>query len=184
MSAIISIAGGLFWCCFWGFVTDSIIKNKGYYSNWFWWGFFFGLIAFVVALCQPENKTSTNQPLPVESSKFDKSDAGKAVMPTDDWKCSCGKMNPSYVTTCTCGVQRDDVLTDDSYAQEIGVDLEEEARKKEGERKEYERLRNQAMRFVNCPKCGTKNSNKREICVNCFENLADEKERLKKLYNL
>ena len=77
-------------------------------------------------------------------------------MPTDDWKCSCGKMNPSYVTTCTCGVQRDDVLTDDSYAQEIGVDLEEEARKKEGERKEYERLRNQAMRFVNCPKCGSR----------------------------
>lgn len=32
-----------------------ILKNKGYNDNWFWWGFFFGFIAALVAA------TKTNQ---------------------------------------------------------------------------------------------------------------------------
>ena len=37
-----------------GFATNAIIRNKGYQENWFWWGFFFGLIAMLVALSKPE----------------------------------------------------------------------------------------------------------------------------------
>ena len=38
----------------WGYATNTIIHNKGYSENWFWWGFFFGLIAVIVAACKPQ----------------------------------------------------------------------------------------------------------------------------------
>ena len=38
----------------WGIVTRNIIRNKGYKENWFWWGFFGGLIAVIVALTKPD----------------------------------------------------------------------------------------------------------------------------------
>lgn len=37
-----------------GFATKKIIENKGYSENWFWWGFFFGMIALIVALTKPD----------------------------------------------------------------------------------------------------------------------------------
>ena len=39
-----------------GFATQSIIENKGYYENWFWCGFFFGILAVLVALSKPESR--------------------------------------------------------------------------------------------------------------------------------
>ena len=39
----------------WGFAAQSIVENKGYYENWFWWGFFFGIIAVLVALSKPQS---------------------------------------------------------------------------------------------------------------------------------
>ena len=38
----------------WGRVTRNIIRNKGYKENWFWWGFFFGFMAVIVALTKPD----------------------------------------------------------------------------------------------------------------------------------
>ena len=37
-----------------GFATQAIIENKGYNDNWFWWGFFFGIIALIVAAARPQ----------------------------------------------------------------------------------------------------------------------------------
>ena len=42
------------WGLIWGVVTKKIIENKGYDDNWFWWGFFFGFFAMIVALIKPE----------------------------------------------------------------------------------------------------------------------------------
>lgn len=47
-------------CCIWGWAVNKVIKNKGYDENWFWWGFFFGLIALIVALTKPQNSNSGN----------------------------------------------------------------------------------------------------------------------------
>ena len=42
-------------CAFiWAKVVDGIIENKGYEEDWFWWGFFFGPIAFIIALTKPD----------------------------------------------------------------------------------------------------------------------------------
>lgn len=44
--------------CVFGFATKKIIENKGYSENWFWWGFFFWLIAVLVALSKPDANNS------------------------------------------------------------------------------------------------------------------------------
>ncbi len=40
----------------WGFAVNAVVQNKGYDENWFWWGFFFGFIALIVALTKPDNQ--------------------------------------------------------------------------------------------------------------------------------
>ncbi len=75
-----------------GFLTQRVIRNKGYTTNWFWWGFFFGAIALIVALSRPK----VYRPA---SSK------GKW------WQCSCGRMNP-YMVRCNCGKTQGEVAAE------------------------------------------------------------------------
>ena len=58
---IVSLIVVIVWGVIWGFATNSVISNKGYDSNWFWWGFFFGFIAFIVALTKPDVNYQKNQ---------------------------------------------------------------------------------------------------------------------------
>lgn len=80
---IILILSGLVRCALMGLLTQWIIRNKGYTTNWFWWGFFFGIFAVIVALTRP--KVS---PTGYSQKKW--------------WRCSCGRMNP-YMVRCNCG---------------------------------------------------------------------------------
>lgn len=79
-----------------GFATKIVIRNKGYYENWFWWGFFFGIIALLVASSKPENH------------EFD--EVNSAPAQAAGWKCTCGKEHPTYVSSCSCGISKNDVL--------------------------------------------------------------------------
>ena len=47
------ILGLLIYSIIWGVVCKKVIENKGYEENWFWWGFFFGIFAF---LCLYQNR--------------------------------------------------------------------------------------------------------------------------------
>ena len=49
---------GLIWCIIWGIVVYKVIENKGYQENWFWWGFFFGIFALIVALTKQSVNTT------------------------------------------------------------------------------------------------------------------------------
>lgn len=49
---------GLIWCIIWGIVVNKVIENKGYQENWFWWGFFFGIFALIVALTKQSVNTT------------------------------------------------------------------------------------------------------------------------------
>lgn len=49
---------GILWGVVWGLIVKSVIENKGYQENWFWWGFFFGIIALIVALTKPDVNTT------------------------------------------------------------------------------------------------------------------------------
>ncbi len=49
-----TIIGGIIW----GIVVNKVIENKGYEENWFWWGFFFGIFALIVALTKESANTT------------------------------------------------------------------------------------------------------------------------------
>lgn len=68
-----------FWLGYWwavliyglafGFVTKIVIKNKGYQEGkWFWWGFFFGVFALIVACTKPANVNASGQMSAVANS--------------------------------------------------------------------------------------------------------------------
>ena len=61
-----------------GFATKKVIENKGYRENWFWWGFFFGLIALIVALTKPERFRNTSAPVSAYTAPV-KSEADKEL---------------------------------------------------------------------------------------------------------
>ena len=56
-----AIIGFIIWGVIWGYATKAVINNKGYEESWFWWGFFFGFIALIVAATKPENRKQTQE---------------------------------------------------------------------------------------------------------------------------
>lgn len=104
----ISIILGIVSSCVWGWAVNKVVELKGYSENWFWWGFFFGFLALVVALTKPQCTyypwdtpqwmvPSANTITPYEENLLKKG----------GWKCTCGKVNPSYTGTCSCGGKKD-----------------------------------------------------------------------------
>lgn len=91
---------------FFGYYTWKIMRGKGYTENWYWWGFFFGLPALIVAVNKPE--------APVEDKKPSWNNIRRAAsLPDQDkdrdfdyWKCVCMRRNFKYTNTCACGRTR------------------------------------------------------------------------------
>lgn len=84
----------------WGFATNYVIKEKGYDEEWFWLGFVFQLMAFVVAWVKlPYDQTAEGQRVKKQISEIRQRDTLQA----GGWNCSCGRLNAAYVTSCTCG---------------------------------------------------------------------------------
>lgn len=102
---VIYLLAAIIWGLIWGFATRAVIYNKGYSDNWFWWGFFFGFIALIVALSKSEkhyNETNTGSSI-IKDTFYD-----EKIMADGGWKCSCGRTNYHYVSTCACGRSRYD----------------------------------------------------------------------------
>ena len=95
----------IIWGCIWGAATNVVIQNKGYDENWFWWGFFFGFIALLVAMSKPDNNSKNYLvPTHLTESSTHLTQSAKSIVPKDGWKCiKCGRGNSSYVGTCACG---------------------------------------------------------------------------------
>lgn len=100
--------------CIWGWAVNKIIENKGYCENWFWWGFFFGIIALLVALTKPDlprESRTNNSYFEDTSSIVGKNyifkgfgEERKADYSKGEWRCThCGMVNAGYVGTCSCG---------------------------------------------------------------------------------
>ncbi len=108
----------------WGFATNYVIKEKGYNEEWFWLGFFFQLIAFVVALIKPAYVDTTDgKRIREQIQKIRQRDTLQA----GGWKCACGRLNAAYVTSCTCGRTKNQVENEqksasvDSQAEKLKV---------------------------------------------------------------
>lgn len=100
--------------CVWGWAVNKIVENKGYRENWFWWGFFFGLLALLVALTKqdlPKVSGESASYFGDTSSVVGKNyvfkgfgETRKADYAKGEWRCThCGTINASYVGTCGCG---------------------------------------------------------------------------------
>ena len=89
--------------CLWGWATYSINLNKGYDNNGFWWGFWLGLIGVIVVLCKPDARTQYYETYGYPSQYGNK-------IPEGGWKCTCGTIHSSYVTSCSCGKSKREVL--------------------------------------------------------------------------
>ncbi len=93
----------------WGFAVNAVVQNKGYDENWFWWGFFFGFIALIVALTKPDNHNYTVYPSSLSPVGYDSEK--ERILRQGGWKCTCGRVNASYTSLCACGKTKGDVLS-------------------------------------------------------------------------
>ena len=128
-----------------GFATQIVIENKGYHDNWFWWGFFFGIIALIVAAARPQCGAlgETNPVLTEEQEKKNElRRKDERILQEDGWKCICGKINASYVGTCSCGRTRRDIEA-----------LESKSEKEKNQVGEAERL-SQLQQYKELLDCG------------------------------
>ena len=95
--------------CIWGAISRSVMEGKGYSdaSSWFWWGFFFDIIAVIIALTKPDlnvrqeaDLVNRNSGIVINQNK----EAGD-----NEWKCRFyNKINANYVGTCGCGKTKQD----------------------------------------------------------------------------
>ena len=116
---------------FWGVVTQIIIDNKGYQEKWFWWGFFFGLIAVIVALLKPSVQTYDTFTTGFLNNERDRAYVSN-VLEEGGWKCHfCNRANPSYTGTCACGRTKADTLNFEKMNKEQMDSLDKIKRLKE-----------------------------------------------------
>lgn len=92
-----------------GSAVNGILRRKGYPDkNWFWFGFFFPVIAPISALLIHKNETYLKEKAEREREAAQKeAEKSKPVQtPPTTWKCECGRENYSYTGTCACGKSR------------------------------------------------------------------------------
>ncbi|MDO5294029.1 MAG: SHOCT domain-containing protein [bacterium] len=102
--------------CIWGIATNAVIANKKYDENWFWWGFFFGIIALIVAATKPQNvNTYASQYYGIGTTREEIRQ--RDIINNDGWKCKrCGTVNPNYTGSCGCGMTKQE---NERYGQEV-----------------------------------------------------------------
>ena len=133
-----------------GFATKIVIENKGYDDNWFWWGFFFGLIAVLVACTkpkigyssyssQPSQPTHTSYQTSYGSNLSNAADKvhNEQILAAGGWKCSCGRVHASYVSSCSCGKSKSEV-------KDAEFKKKQEEERRQAEQKKREEAKKQA----------------------------------------
>ena len=105
------LLGSLIWGLAWGFATASVRDRKGYGRRWFWFGFFLGVVPFIIACAIPEKHkdyahyssyNAMNQLLLSQQKDY----RYPSNMDNGGWQCTCGRVNANYVSTCTCGANK------------------------------------------------------------------------------
>lgn len=95
----------IIWGTIWGVVCNKVIKNKGYDENWFWWGFFFNIIAVIIAFSKPQvQNNSMNSQYDTVLSSVAEEIRVKEYLKDGGWRCiKCNTVNPHYKDRCSCG---------------------------------------------------------------------------------
>ena len=163
-----TIIGGIIW----GIVVNKVIENKGYEENWFWWGFFFGIFALIIALtkqsvnttkvviessapvkeniellssCILNNQVNVSSPVHISSWEI-KKDTEKLVLFVDFINVSCKEISAVMFSATGFNSFGDIVQVNDAnFFDVIGQDL---SIKSNGCGKAYTTLQDDAIRKV------------------------------------
>lgn len=106
---IIAIISLFFYGIIWGVVCNAVVRNKGYDEIWFFWGFFFGIFAFLVAITKPTiTNTEPDYTYSSNNNIGPKRVENKPVIhnkPAESmWTCNkCGNTNSGALPVCKCG---------------------------------------------------------------------------------
>lgn len=95
--------------CIFGAITYSINQSKGR-DGGFWWGFFLGGIGIVVVAVRPAVYSDDYNPYASSRYPASKPIDVNAPVPQGGWRCSCGKVHETYVSSCSCGKSKRSVL--------------------------------------------------------------------------
>ena len=106
-----------------GIITRNVIYNKGYHENWFWWGFFFGWIALVIALTKPDIRYQQYGTPVSPEDRYSKEKDDAYTLNHGGWRCyNCRSVNPSFVGTCKCGMSRGESVAKEAEAQQFALE--------------------------------------------------------------
>ena len=177
------IIAGVIWGVIWGYATKAVIMNKGYDEDtagvWWLWGFLFGIIGFFVAFSKPQAERPINQQIMISTKPAVDSDSD--ILKKGGWKCSCGKVNYSYATTCSSCRKTKEQAEDEIYQRE----QEEQAKKaKEQEMENLKYLSEYKQLFDNGIISQEEFDKKKQLIMNggfLYDNQRKELENLKKL---
>jgi len=134
--------GIIIWGLVWGFATDAVIHNRGYNENWFWWGFFFGFVALIVACTKPQIIYQPSSNVSVLSNlaqsgyrtvSHDTISMNRTILNPGEWRCTCGKINALYVGTCGCGRARNEKKIESKTDEAINIVLTEKNKNEDNE---------------------------------------------------
>ena len=95
--AVIALAISIVLCS----TFARIAAAKGYsYQKYFGICFFLGMIGYIMVAALPDDQLLSQ----IEQA------IRKAAPPEDgSWKCKCGRVNPPYVSSCSCGTNKRDI---------------------------------------------------------------------------
>lgn len=167
------------WGSVWGWAVNKVIENKGYRENWFWWGFFFGMIAMLVALTKPD-LPKTEGDTNYKFSYGDKDnilgenyvfkgfghERERVKISSSEWKCQrCGAINAGYVGTCGCGWDKSGNVSDkdsgDSQTERIRQSQPLDAQAMQSD------VQTEQSRMLYCTSCGKQMAADSRFCRYC-----------------
>ncbi len=103
--------------CIFGAITQSINENKGR-DGGFAWGFLLGAIGIIVVACRPAiHYTPTESIIRPDyrtgSSGYRSNAYSNPALGSgsNSWKCSCGRFNANYVSSCVCGQNKHQAIS-------------------------------------------------------------------------
>ena len=121
MEFILVLFGIMIVLGFWAVVAakfDQIAEDKGY-SGYFWWVFLTGVIGILMVVALPDREKVTIKDTAADSQNSNtQTQSGYSLRKTaiqstsnktvsGSWTCDkCGKSNPMYTGTCSCGNSR------------------------------------------------------------------------------
>ena len=124
--AIGYIIGGLISAVVFGFITKHINESKGYEGG-FAWGFWLNIIGIIVVACKPDNRAYT----PISShnsndlSPLAQEARERSILADGGWKCTCGRVNYHYVSTCWCGRNQSGVIYNKTFEEHKNPETEQ-----------------------------------------------------------